>query len=104
MGDIHYFQPIVAHGLERRNSLAHAVDQDLSAAARDRPESRCFEIRNDFFQRFAKHFSEMNELAWTEPVNIDLREPRFDVRQKVQVPLLSELGMMTALHQNLRST
>lgn len=104
MGNIHHFQPIVAHGLEWRYSLAHAVDQDLSASARDRPESCDFEIRNDFFQRLAKDFSEMNELAWTESVNIDLREPRFDVRQEVQLPLLCEFGMMTALHQNLRST
>ncbi len=41
-------------------------------------------------------------LARTETVNIDLRKLRFDVRQQIQIPLLRQLGMMPALHENLR--
>ena len=45
----------------------------------------------------------MNELARTEPVNVDLRKFAFDVREQIQIPLHGKLRMMPALHENLRA-
>ena len=39
MGDVHDFQPVVAHGFERGNALAHAVHEDFAAAAGNGAES-----------------------------------------------------------------
>src|SRR5216683_2528501 len=49
----------------------------------------------------AEDFTEMNELAWTKAVDIDLREFAFDVRQQIEIPLFGEFRMVAALHQNL---
>ena len=49
-----------------------------------------------------KHLAEMDELARAEAVDVDLRELALHVREQVQIPLLGQLGMMAALHQNLR--
>src|SRR2546430_10002776 len=40
---------------------------------------------------------------WAESMNVHLRELAFDVGQQIQVPLLRELGMVPALHQDLGS-
>src|SRR5262249_33240911 len=37
----------------------------------------------------------------TESVDVDLGKPRFDVGKQVEIPLLGELWMMAALHQDL---
>src|ERR1043165_8255918 len=104
MRHIHHQKPIIAHCLQRRNPLAHAVHQNFSAASGNRAQSGGFEIGYDFFQRLAEDLAEMNELAWTEPMTVHLRELRFDMRKQVDVPLFRELGMVPALHHNLSST
>src|SRR6266545_7188297 len=98
----HDFEPIVAHGFERRNALAHAVHQDFPAAARDGTEPGFFEVTDDLLQRLVEHFAEMYELARAETMNVDMRKFAFDVMQQVEIPLLAELRMMSALHQDLR--
>ncbi len=100
---VHDFQPVAAHRLERRNVLAHAVHENFPAAAGNRTEAGRFEIGNDFFQRLVEHLAEMDELAGAETVDVDLRKFGFDVRQQIQIPLLRQLGMMAALHENLRA-
>jgi len=42
--DLHHFQPLVRIALERRDFLAHAVDQNLTASARNRAEPGFFEF------------------------------------------------------------
>ena len=44
----------------------------------------------------------MNSLR-AEPVDVDLRKFAFDVREQIEIPLLRQLRMMPALHQNLRA-
>src|SRR5947199_8751012 len=60
------------------------------------------EIPDDLLQRLVEHFAEMDELARAETMDIDLREFASDVVQQVQIPLLGQLRVMSALHQNLR--
>ena len=100
---VHHFQPVVAHRFERRNALAHAVHQNFPAAAGNRAETGGLEIADDFLQRLVEHFAEMDELAGAETVNVDLRKFVFDVRQQIEIPLLRQLRVMPALHQNLRA-
>src|SRR5438105_9437410 len=45
----------------------------------------------------------MDELAGAETVNINLGKLVFDMRKEVKIPLQSQLGMMPALHENLRA-
>ena len=45
----------------------------------------------------------MDELARAETVDVEAGKFIFDVREQVEIPLLRELGMMTALHQHLRA-
>src|SRR6476660_1888022 len=103
MRDIHHAQPIVTHCFQWRNSLAHAVNEDFAATTRNRPKASLRELRDDLFQRQSEHFPKMDELARTKSVNIDLWELTFDVRKQVEIPLQRQLGMMPALHQDLRA-
>ncbi len=96
-------EPVVAHGLERRNALADSVHKNLSPAARDRAQPGLGKLGNDFLQRQPKDLAKMNKLAWAEPVNVDLGKLAFDVRQQIQVPLQGQFGVMAALHQDLRA-
>src|SRR6266404_3429704 len=99
--NVQHFQPIIAHGFERRNPLAHTVHEYFPAAAWNRSESSGFEIGNSLLQRFVKDFPKVDKLAGTEPVNVHLGEAGFDVRKQIEVPLLCQFRMMPALHQNL---
>src|SRR6266571_6019588 len=103
MRHIHHFKPVVAHGLEWRDAFAHAVNENFSTAPRDRAEPGLLEIAEDLLERLVEHFPEMDELARAETVDVDLREFAFDVVQQVKVPLLGQLRMMSALHQDLRA-
>src|ERR1035437_443900 len=102
MRDVHDRQPVIAHCLEGRNALAHAVHQDLAAAARNGPQARSLEIPDDLLQRLLKDLAEVDELARTEAVDVDLLELALHVCEQVQIPLLGKLRMMPALQQNLR--
>ena len=84
--------------------MANLVDQNLAATARDRAQASLAEISNQCFQRLAEHVTKMNKLARAESVNVDLRKFVPNVREQVQVPLLVELRVMAALHQDLRAT
>ena len=70
MRHVHDFEPVVAHRLERCDALPHAVHENFSAAAGNRAKPGFHKIADDGFQRLVEHFSEMDELAWTETVNV----------------------------------
>ena len=74
MRHVHDFEPVVAHRLERRDALAHAVHENFPAAAGNRAEAGRLEIADDFFQRLVEHFAEMDELARAEAVDVEARE------------------------------
>ncbi len=103
MCNVHDFEPIVAHRFEGGDALTDPVHQDFAAAAGYRTQARGFEIGDNLVERFVEHLAEMNEFAGTEAMNVDQWKLRFNVPEQVQIPLLGELGMMAALHQNLRA-
>ena len=103
MRRVHHLQPIVAHGFERRDAPPHPVHQYFPAPAGDRSQSRPDEPRDDLLQRHSEDLPEMDEFARTEAVNVDRGELLFYMRQQILVPLQRELGMMAALHQDLRA-
>src|SRR4051812_29164029 len=45
----------------------------------------------------------MDELAGAESVNVNLGKFALNMREQIEIPLESELGMMSTLHQNLRA-
>ena len=102
--NVHDLQPVAAHGLERGDALADAVHQYFPAATGNRAQPGLGKIRNDGFQRFVENLAEMNKLARAEPVDVHLWPLGLDVGKQVQIPLLRELGMVPALHQNLRAS
>src|SRR5579859_2443343 len=61
--NLHDAQPFVAHALERRDALANAVDQNLTATAWNRTESRLLEAANYFFEGHFENVGEMVELG-----------------------------------------
>src|SRR5215469_4100418 len=101
MRHVHDFEPVVAHGFERRNSLTDTVHKDFSTAARDRSEAGGAEIRNDFFQGFIEHLTEMDELAGAETMDVKIGKLVFNMGEHVEVPLFREFRMMAALHEHL---
>ena len=103
MRHLHHLQPVIAHRLERRNTLADAVHQNLSSAAGDGSEARARKLADDLLQRQAEHIAKMDEFARTKTVNVDLRKLAFYMRQQIQIPLQGKFRMMAALHQNLRA-
>src|SRR4051794_19130023 len=103
MRHIHDLQPIIAHGLQWRDALPHAIDEDFTAAPGYGTEAGPLEISNCFFERFAEHLAKMDKLARAEPMSVDCRKFAFNVRKQIQIPLLAQLRMMPALHQNLRA-
>src|ERR1035441_529784 len=103
MRDVHDLEPVIAHRFEGRDALAHAVHQDLAATAGNGAKAGSFEIPDDLLQRFLEHLPEVDELTRAKAVDVDLRELALHMREQVQIPLLGKLGVMAALHQNLRS-
>src|SRR5215471_6407656 len=104
MRHFHHLQPVVAHRLEWRNSLSYSIDQNFTAATWNGAEARSFEVADNFFQRFTEHLTEVDEFARAKPVDIHLRKFLFEMRQQIEIPLLGELRVMSALHQDLRAS
>ena len=103
MGDGHDFQPVIAHGLERRNFLAHAIDEDFATSAGDGAEASRRKVAHQVFQRFIKDITEMHKLTWAEAMHVDGREFFPNVREQIEVPLFAERGVMSTLHEDLRA-
>ena len=59
--DLHHFEPLVALAFERRDSVAHAIHQNLAAAAGDRAEPGFLELRDHFPQWHPEHFGKVIE-------------------------------------------
>jgi hypothetical protein len=101
--DCHDLQPIVGHGFERGNALADAVDEDFAAAAGDGAEAGGAKFGNDFVEGEIEGIAEMDEFAGAEGVDVDWGKFGFDVGEEVEIPLKGKIGMVAALHENLRA-
>ncbi len=56
MRDIHHAHPLGGVGLERRDAIAHAFDEDFAAAARQRAKPCRHEIFQHLFHRLVEKF------------------------------------------------
>src|SRR5436309_640526 len=99
--DLHHFQPLIAVNFQRRNLLAHAINQNFAAAARNGAQPRVFELGDHFTQRHPESFRKVLEFRRTESVDIDVGIFRPDMPQKIDIPPECQFWMMSTLHQNL---
>jgi hypothetical protein len=100
---VHHAHPFGRHSLQRSDALANPIHENLPAAPRQRTQSGPGKVPHDLFDRLVKEFLEGEQLARAESMDVDLREAAANVGQQIQVPLFGQLGMMPALHQNLRA-
>ena len=96
-----HVEPIVGQHLAARDCFAHAIDQNLAAAAGQAAEAGRLQSLQHRAQRQLGDLGEVMNLRRAEAVDVDLRKVLFDVAQQLFVPLQLELGMQAALHQNL---
>src|SRR4029434_2340173 len=96
--NLHHLQPLIAVDLQWRNFLSHPVDQNFTAAARDRAKAGGFKLRNHVPERHPERFGKMLKLRRTESVNIDVRILFADVSEKSDIPVEPQLRMMPPLH------
>ena len=103
MRHLHHLEPLVALAFEWRDSLPDGIDQNLAAAARDRTKSRFLKTRDHFVERHLERLRKMLELRRAETVDVDMGIFFPDVMEEIDVPIETELRMMTALHQDLHA-
>lgn len=103
VGDVHDFEPVVAHGFEGGDALADAVNEDFAAAAGYGAEAGGDELADDFFEGKIEDFAEVDKFAGAEAVDVDGGELLFDVAEEVEIPLHGKFWMMAALHEDLRA-
>ena len=82
--------------------VAHALDEDLAAAARDRVEARLLQLANDVARVHAEQLREEVDFARAEAVDVD-RVVALDVPQQVEVPLERDVRIVPALHEDLHA-
>src|SRR5262249_55264709 len=78
-----------------------SIHQNFSSSARNRSKAGVLELLNYLTHRHSKDLRKVVKLRRAERVNVDLWIFLPDVMQQVQVVVYSQLGVMTALHQNL---
>ena len=79
MRRVHHTEPIVGHGFQRRNPIAHLVHEDLPATTGDGTKPGLGKIPDHGFDGFIEEFGEGHELAGAERVDVHGREPVPDV-------------------------
>ena len=98
----HHAEPLVGRGLERRDDLAHAIDEDLGAAARHGARARPAMKRRRISATGIFHVcGEVRDLGRREAVDVDLGIAHPDVAEQVLVPVDPEVGVVAALEQHL---
>ena len=101
MRDLHDLEPAVGAGLLRRDDVAHALHEDLAAAAGDRVESRLPQLADDVStasmrNSFAKKSTSLGLNPW-----MWIGWLRLDVAQQVEVPLERDVRVVPALDEDL---
>src|SRR6266404_2279445 len=82
--------------------VAHALHEDLAAAAGNRVETSRHQLPDDRFDRHAEPAREEVDLRGREAVDVD-RVVALDVAQQIEIPLERDVGVVSALHQNLHA-
>lgn len=104
MGDFHDFEPLVAGGFEGGDTFTDAVDEDFAASAGDGAEAGLGELADDIVERELEDFAEVDELTGAEAVDIDCGEFVTEVIEEVEVPIDGEVGVVSALEEDLGSS
>ena len=78
--------------------VAHAVDEDLAAAARDRVEPGVAQARERVGDRQLRAARDVLDLRRRERVQVD-RVARLDRAEEILVVVDAEVGMVAALHE-----
>ena len=87
VGDPHDLEPLVGVALERRDSVADAIDQDFAAAAGNRAEAGLLESADHFLQRHPEDLGEVVELRRLNPWMLIVRILLPDVGEQVEIPV-----------------
>ena len=83
-----------------RDQIAHALDEDLAAAAGDRVEPGLHQLADDVARVHAERLGEEVDFARAEAVDVD-RMVLLDVAQQIEIPLERDVRVVPALHENL---
>src|SRR5581483_7794013 len=97
----HDAEPFARLRLLRRDDLAHAVDEDLRAPARNRIEPGVAQARERLGNRQLRAARDVLHLRRRERVEMDL-VLRLDRREEILVVVDSEVRMVAALHEQAR--
>src|SRR5205809_6607126 len=84
--DLHHFQPLIAVNFQRRNLLAHAINQNFAAATWNGAQPRVFESGDHFTHGHPESFRNVLELRRTQSVESDVRLFRRDMPQQTDMP------------------
>ena len=102
VGVAHDVEPLVGGGLAVAvEQLAHAVDQDLGAAAGNAVEAGGDEALDHVRHRQARQPREVHDLRRRERVQPERRVALLDGAEQVLVPLDRQVGIVPALEQQL---
>ena len=100
--ELHDLEPAIGSCFLGGDDVAHALNEDLSAPARNRIEARAAKLANDLDRIHTEQLREEIDLARTEAVDVD-RMIALDVLHQIQVPLERDIGVVPALNQDLDS-
>ena len=99
VGVAHHVEPLRRLRLLRRDDVAHAVDEDLAAAARERVEPRVAQPRERLPDRQLRAPRDVLDLRRRERVQVDL-VALLDRAEEILVVVDPEVGVVAALHQH----
>ncbi len=94
----HHVEPLGGLRLLRRDDVAHPVNQDLAAAARDRVEAGVAQARERLPDRQLRAARDVLDLRRRERVQVDL-VALLDAPEEILVVVEREIGMVPALHE-----
>ena len=69
--DLHDLEPAIGAGFLLRDQIAHALDENLAAAAGNRVEARLHQLANDVARVHAERLREEVDFARAEAVDVD---------------------------------
>ena len=95
------FQPAVGRGFARADLPPDAIDEDFGPAAGQRAQARLLQPFEHVAHRQPGERGDVVDLRRAEAVDVDLRETPLDVAEQFLVPLDLQIGVHSALQQNL---
>ena len=100
----HHVEPLVGRRLAVAvQQLAHAVDEDLGAAAGNAVEARGHQPVEHLRHRQPRHARQVNDFRRRQRVQLERRIPLLDGAEEILVPLDRQVGVVAALQQQLHA-